>query len=315
MSRHLLFTSPDASELSPELFRAARWLEQHPGDAAMHSMRECARRAGLAPATFTRLAHALGYEGFEGLKQRFQQDLSSEGAYTVRARALQDTARKDADWLEALNEAQHANVGSACSLNRRAQFDAVASSMLKAESVYFLGMRASFGLAFHLHYSYGLVAPNGVLVQDVGGTQADQLARMGRRDLLVVVSLAPYTRQTVLAAEQAAAQGVTIVAVTDSALSPLARMASHQLLFRAQSTSYFQSMVGALAVAEALTAAVAVRGGSRVLAHLQAVQSQLDAHGAYWNRIDKKTAGTGRRQVIALRKPVMDKPKLKPKPR
>lgn len=297
-----LISSPDASELSPELLRAARWVEQHPGDVAMHSMRECARRAGLAPATLTRLAHALGYEGFEELKQRFQQEFTSEAGYAARARSLQDASRKDGDWLEALNEAQLANVQSARQLNTRAQFDLLAAAMLQARTVYFMGLRASYGLAFHLHYSYGLIAPNGVLVQDVGGTAADQLVRMGPQDMLVLVSLAPYTRQTVLAAEQAARQGVSLAALTDSALSPLARGAAHKLLFRAETSSYFQSMVGALAVVEALTAAVAVKGGRKVLAHLQTVQDQLDAQGAYWEKMDKKTAHAGRRKAVPLRK-------------
>lgn len=280
----------DALVLSPELLRAARWLEKHPGLAAMKSMRECARQAGVAPATFTRLAHALGYAGFEGLKQRFQEDISCGAGYAARARALQVSAKQDADWLEALNDAQHANAASASGLNTRADYDAVASAMLRADTVYFLGMRASFGLAFHLHYSYGLLAPNGVLVQDVGGTLADQLVRMGKRDLLVVVSQAPYTRQTVLATEQVAAQGVAVAAITDSLLSPLARAAQHKLLFHAQGSSYFHSMVGALAVAESLSAAVAVRGGAKVLTHLQSVQGHLDGQGAYWQKMGKKPA-------------------------
>jgi DNA-binding MurR/RpiR family transcriptional regulator len=280
------FFDPAHAPLSPELLRAARWLEQHPSVVAMQSMRECARRSGFAPATFTRLAHALGHEGFEGLKQRFQQALAPDAAYAVRAKALQDKARRDASWLESLNEAQHANAASACGLNTPAQFERAAQAMLKAKTVYFLGLRASHGLAFHLHYSYRLLSSNGVLLQDLGGTMADELARMGKRDLLVVIALSPYTRQTVLAAEQAAASGVPLLALTDSALSPLARVAGQSLLFRAQGSSFFQSMVGALALAEGLSAAVAARGGRKVLAHLQAMQSQLTAQGAYWEKID-----------------------------
>jgi DNA-binding MurR/RpiR family transcriptional regulator len=271
--------------LSPELLRAARWLEKHPQLAAMQSMRECARRAGFAPATFTRLARALGHDGFDGLKQRFQQALASEAGYAARARALQDTARRDAGWLEALNEAQHANAASVCGLNTPAQFEQAALALLQADRVYFLGLRASHGLAFHLHYSYRLLSSNGVLVHDMGGTMADQLATAGPRDLLVAISLAPYTRQTVLAAERAVQRGVPLLALTDSALSPLARMAQRTLLFRAQGSSYFHSMVGALALAEALAAAVAVRGGRKVVNHLQAAQSHLATQGAYWEEI------------------------------
>ncbi|MBK5206538.1 MAG: MurR/RpiR family transcriptional regulator [Polaromonas sp.] len=291
------FPDLPAAGLSPELLRAARWLEGNPREAALLSMRECARRAGLAPATFSRLARALGHGGFDALKLGFQQALAPEAGaagYAARAQALQATARRDSGWLESLNEAQHANAASACGLNTSAQLESAAAAMLKAGRVCFLGLRASHGLAFHLHYTYGLIASNGELAQDLGGTLFDQLARLGSRDLLVAISLAPYTRQTVLAVEQAARQGAAVLALTDSSLSPLVKVAGQTLLFRAQGASYFQSMVGALALAEALAAAVAVRGGKKVLSHLQSVQAQLAAQGAYWQKPQAAVQASGR---------------------
>lgn len=269
--------------LSPELQRAARWIEGHPEDVALQSMRECARRAGLAPSTFTRLAHALAHPGFEALKRQCQQQLAG---YASRARVLQ---RRSGDWLDTLNQAQHANTASIAGLNPRARLEVVADAMLKAPRVHFLGLRASHGLAFHLQYTYALLAPNGVLLQDLGGTLPDQLDRIAAADLLVATSLAPYTRQTVEAVDEVAGRGIAVVAITDSAHSPLARAARHTLLFRADSPSYFQSMVGALALAEALAAAVTVRGGRRVLGHLQSAQQRLDERGAYVERRTRRS--------------------------
>jgi DNA-binding MurR/RpiR family transcriptional regulator len=277
-----MFDAEQIETLSPELQRAARWIEGHPDEVALQSMRECARRAGLAPSTFTRLAHALDHAGFDALKLQCQQQLAG---YASRARVLQ---RRSGDWLETLNQTQHANTASIAGLNPRARVEAVADAMLAAPRVHFLGLRASHGLAFHLHYTYALLAPNGVLLQDLGGTLLDQLDRIARTDLLVAISLAPYTRQTVEAVEQVAGRGIGVVAITDSAHSPLARAARHTLLFRADSPSYFQSMVGGLALAEALAAAVTVRGGRRVLAHLQSAQRRLDERGAYVERRVRK---------------------------
>jgi DNA-binding MurR/RpiR family transcriptional regulator len=291
-----LFDGTAASELSPELLRTARWIEQHPRDVALHSMRECARRAELAPASFTRLAHAIGFDGFEAIRTRCQEALAPQPGYAARAQALQATARRSADWLDALNEAQHANAASISGLNERAQFERAADSMLASRQVQFLGLRASHGLAFHLHYTYGLIAPNGVLAQGLGGTLADQLAQLERKDLLVAISQSPYTRQTVEAVEQARQQGAKVLALTDSRLSPIARCADQVLLFRTGSPSYFHSMVGALALAEALVAAVAVRGGRKVLARLASMQHKLDAQKAYWAKREDTTSRSARVQ-------------------
>ncbi|MDO9359597.1 MAG: MurR/RpiR family transcriptional regulator [Polaromonas sp.] len=286
-----LFAQLPLEGLSPELLRAARWIESHPREVALHSMRECGRRAGLAPATLTRLAQALGFQGFEAIKHLCQESFSAQGGYAGRAEVLQASARKDKDWLTLLNESQHANAASVGGLNQAAQLEAAADAMLKARRVYFLGLRASHGLALHLHYTYGLLASNGVLVQGVGGTMDDQIGEMGEGDLLVVTSSASYTRQTVEAVARARAQGAGVVAMTDSALSPIARSATHTLLFRTDSPSYFHSMVGALALTEALAAAVAVRGGRKVLAHLQTRQDRLESEGAYWDERQDKTSG------------------------
>ncbi|ABE43932.1 MurR/RpiR family transcriptional regulator [Polaromonas sp. JS666] len=288
MTASSLFAKVPLDGLSPELLRAARWIEAHPREVALHSMRECARRAGLAPATLTRLSQALGFNGFDAIKNLCQESFAAQAGYAGRAEVLQASARHSKDWLAVLNETQHANTASIGGLNQRGQLEAAADAMLKARRIYFLGLRASHGLALHLHYTYGLLASNGVLVQGLGGTLSDQIGEMGRGDLLVAMSLAPYTRQTVDAVAQALGQGVDLMVLTDSALSPIARSAAHTLLFRADSPSYFQSMVGALALAEALAAAVAVRGGRKVLARLQSRQNRLDNEGAYWDKLADK---------------------------
>ncbi|HEX6705708.1 MAG TPA: MurR/RpiR family transcriptional regulator [Albitalea sp.] len=273
--------------LSPELQRAARWVDAHGSEVALHSMRECARRAGLAPTSFTRLARALGHDGFDTLKQQYQQALAG---YTGRARSLQDGARRRVDWTQRLDEAQRANTASVAVLNQRAALESAARAMLQARRVAFLGLRASHGLAFHLHYTYALLASNGQLLHDQGGTLADQLDRLGPTDLLVAISQSPYTRQTVDAVEQARGAGVPVLALTDTPHSPLARGAAHTLLFETDSPSFFHSMVGALALAEALAAAVAVRGGRTVLAHLQQAQQRLEERRAYVERRTRKAA-------------------------
>ena len=57
-----------ARELPPRLASAARYVAAHPFDAVTTPMRALARQAGHTPATFTRLAQALGLAGWEDLR-------------------------------------------------------------------------------------------------------------------------------------------------------------------------------------------------------------------------------------------------------
>ena len=169
-------------------------------------------------------------------------------------------------------------------LNPPQRLEAAVGAIAAAKRVGFLGVRAPFGIAFQFRYAYNLIARNGVLFDGVGGTVHDQVETLGRDDVLIAISQDPYSTPTVEAVITAAQRGVTVVALTDSALSPLARNAAHFLLFRADSISFFPSMIAPLALVELLVAWLAAKGGRAVLKRLGEVDSRLAAQRAYWNR-------------------------------
>lgn len=272
--------------LSPELQRAARWLRQHQAALALHSMRTSAREAGVSPATMTRLAQRLGFEGFEALRKPFARQLAGKmpvAALDRPAASRRDPSNRD-DPATRLNLLQQANVASVMALNSPQQIEAAADSMLAARNVYFLGMRVCHAVAFHLHYVYGLLAANGMLINDLGGTMADQITRLGRDDVLVAISQSPYTRQTVEGVHLALDQHASVIALTDGALSPIARRAEHVLLFESTTSSFFQSISGAEALAELLVATLAARGGLATQRRLRHMQEHLRRTRAYWER-------------------------------
>ena len=272
-------------ELSPELQRAARWLADHPADVGVMSMRQQARAIGVSPPTMSRLARALDYADYAALRHAFQDALAAPGArYRAQAKALQSGQRgkSTALLMRDLANDQLQDVRSTTELNDPAVVEAVVDSLCSAERVGFLGVRSSFGIAYLFHYAHKLLADNGVLITGLGGALIDQLDGFGPRDVLVAISLAPYSSPTVEAARLARERCVSVVALTDSPLSPLAPHATHVLLFRAASLSFFHSMLAPLALVELLLAQQAARGGRAVLARLARIDRQMTARGAYW---------------------------------
>jgi DNA-binding MurR/RpiR family transcriptional regulator len=260
--------------LSPELQRAARWVRDHPAEVGLQSMRQSAQAAGVSPATMTRLAQALGLDGFDAMRRPVRTQL----ARSAVGRPAPDAA------ASALALAQTANVASVDSRNDPAALAAAAQRLLRARHVLFLGLRASFGIAHHLQYSCDWLRPCTRLASDPAGAWADQVAALEPPDLLVAVSQAPYAVQTVEVVQEVAARGVPILALTDSPLSPLARVATQSLLFDTASPAFFHSMTGAQALAECLMQAVAEQGGEPVLQRLTRRQQQMQQARAYWDR-------------------------------
>lgn len=267
--------------LSPEQRRAARWVREHPAELALQSLRASARAAGVAPATLSRLSHALGLADFDAMRRPVAEALARRASGAPGLAEPHADAGVDADDLA---RAQQRNLASVAGRNGDAALAAAASAVLAATCVAFLGLRASHGIAHHLRYACDWLRPRTLLLNDLAGDLADQVAELGAEDLLVAVGQAPYTRQTVEMAQQAHAAGVPVLALTDSPLSPLARVARWALLFDAASPSFFHSMTGAQALAERLVAEVAARGGEAVVQRLRQVQARLHAQRAYWEK-------------------------------
>ena len=63
------------------------------------------------------------------------------------------------------------------------------------------------------------------------------------------------------------------------------------LLVANASPSFFRSLVGAMALAEALVAFLVARGGERTVARLAQTERQLRAFGAYWQETGQGSPG------------------------
>jgi DNA-binding MurR/RpiR family transcriptional regulator len=269
-------------DLSPELQRAARWVRQHGTALALHSMRVSARQAGVAPATMTRLAQRLGFDGFEQLREPFVRRLADGPALQATALPALRKERALAAIVQDLNQAQQTHVAAVVQANLLDSLVAAADAMLQARAVYFLGMRISHGVAFQMHYAYSLLAANGNLLTHLGGTLTDQMLQVGEGTLLVAISQTPYSRMTVEAVQTARRQGAQVLALTDSQLAPMARDATQMLLFSGNAGTHFHSTTGALALIETLLTLVTERGGDTVRRFMAMRQQRLHGERAYW---------------------------------
>src|SRR5690606_20767434 len=275
--------------LSPELKRAARWLAANPADVGLYSLRAVARRASVQPATLTRLSQALGFERYEDLRQPFRAGLvlMQAGDSADRAAMLQSHQDPIALHAEDINAMQRANVASVLDGPWANDFEAAAKALLEARRIGVLGLRASHGVAHRFQYLLDMLRAETLLLTDNAGTLADQVRSLGAEDQLVVFSQAPYARLAREVARKAAGLGIALVAITDSPLSPIARPAQRVLLAHTDTPSYFQSMTGALALAETLLQAIATLGGEAVLARLRTLQGNREAEHVY---VDPATA-------------------------
>ena len=148
-------------------------------------------------------------------------------------------ARRIGRLAQEMASSQIEDVKSVLALNPATLVDEVVGVIATARRVGFLGVRSSFGIAFQFRYAYNLIARNGVLFDGLGGTVHDQVDTLDRGDVLIAISQSPYSTPTVEAVDAAVRRGVSVIALTDSVMSPLARRATHAQRYRADSVSFF----------------------------------------------------------------------------
>ncbi|HYT39072.1 MAG TPA: SIS domain-containing protein, partial [Acidimicrobiia bacterium] len=117
----------------------------------------------------------------------------------------------------------------------------------------------------------------------VGGSEvrvARVLADLDPSDVVVVLDLARYDRAVLDAAGRATDRGTALVALTDSALSPLASAAAVSFTASVAGAGPFDSHVGLLALANALLAGVAAHLRHSATDRLDQVESAWRTAGA-----------------------------------
>ncbi len=263
---------------------AAQWLLDHPAEVALLSMREQARRAGVPPATLTRLAKRLGFAGFDSLKQIVADTIRDRpGSFTGRAEEL--LARRELEGEAALIvetiDALQRHLKEIASPASIAALTAASDLLVGAGRIFCLGLRSSFPSAYLMHYIGSLLGSNTVLIDGAGGIANDALRLIGSGDVLLAVTVSPYTRYTVKAAEFAVSRGATIIAITDSELSPLAKLSEILILVPTETPSFIHTMTPAFAATECLVELIAAKRGRAALKALAANEAHLSFFNTY----------------------------------
>jgi DNA-binding MurR/RpiR family transcriptional regulator len=271
----------DYDALPTQMQQAARYVLDHPAEIPLLSMRRQAREAGVQPATMTRLAKRVGFDGYEAIRDIYAaalrdpvpQTFTAKGGAQVRRQQVEGDKALAQDMVHRLSR-QTAELASEVGL---ANLEAAARTLSAAKRIYCIGMRSSYGIAWQFHYMLSMVCDRSVLLDGPGGTAIDALGRIAPGDALLAVSVAPYTKATIELAQRAAQRGATLVAVTDSKVSPLARIAQDVITVPTDSASFLHTMAPAFVVAEILGSLIAGHLGEEALNALKRFDADAES--------------------------------------
>ncbi|MGR4863631.1 MurR/RpiR family transcriptional regulator [Caulobacter sp. LARHSG274] len=255
--------------LSKRMKQVARYVLDQPDDLAFETLSLVSQRSGVQPSAVVRFAKSLGFSGANQMQRLIREDLLSRRvdlAYGERVRQFaraRSAADDDAGIL-----AEHADADTLALANLK---EAISEETLnravdrleQADTIYVAGARRSFPVASYLAYSFQQIGKKTVFIDGVGGFHAQAARTLTPDDLLLAVSYHAYAEETIACARIAAERGAPILAITDSAVSPLATLASEVLLVREAEVRNFRSLAVSLCLAQSLVIAYAFRVTAR----------------------------------------------------
>lgn len=238
------------ARLTPTQRRIAHCLVEHAAKAAYLSAAEVADLAGVSQPSVTRFAMALGYSGYPALRRELRDLTGAPGGNgdSAEQNAMQRAIQAEAEHLERLRD----------QLDRLDDVHRAAELLVGSKPLPVLGQRAAAPLAGYFGYFAAKVLPD-VRVLDAGGTQLlDRLdqARSAGADAMLAIVLPRYPRESLDAIREAREAGFAVVAITDSAVSPVAESADVVLPAAVGTRLVFDLHTGPMAMAMVLLQAM-----------------------------------------------------------
>jgi DNA-binding MurR/RpiR family transcriptional regulator len=258
--------------LSKRLAQTAQFFLNHPEEVAVSTLVRLADLAAVPPATITRFAKELGFQGFADLQLVFRERLLGPRLPYAERLTLPGVTDPDLDQPgHIFSSFVQAAVQSLLRIEEaldRDQLDAFVAILAKTEVVHVAAARGAFGLGAYTVYGLGSIGRRAQLVDNLGSMRGMQVGAMGPGDTLLAMTFDDYTPETIEIAQMAAARGHAVLAITDNALSPIAKLATNVLYVNEARLGHFRSQVPAMVVAQAMIVGLGRRLGAGVNSHL-----------------------------------------------
>ena len=234
----------------------ARFILEHYDKAAFMTASRLGVTVGVSESTVVRFATELGYDGYPHL-QRALQEMIRNKLTSVQRMEVAGDRMGGRDVLQTVLHADTDMIRVTLDEIDRDAFQGAVDALMGAKRIYILGVRSSSALASFLGFYFNLLFENVTLVHTNSVSEIfEQVLRVGPGDVLVGISFPRYSKRTLSAMKYARDRGARVIALTDSQLSPLARVADHVLLARSDMASFVDSLVAPLSVINALIVAV-----------------------------------------------------------
>jgi len=217
---------------------------------------------GASVASVVRFSQRAGFKGFSELRDAITGSLQKE-LTNKQTFPLFEKHRIEEDLLTEVANLDIKNINDTLNLVERSTFNYVIDRISKAERVFTAGLGISYLLSEILAYQLTQVGISSSVLQHSHTLFNEHILFLNPKDLLIVFSFPPYSKETIEAAEYASKRKIDVISITNKHASPATFFTKANLIVKSENMLFTNSFAAISVLINAIATACAIKDKQR----------------------------------------------------
>ena len=217
---------------------------------------------GASVASVVRFSQRAGFKGFSELREAITGSLQKE-LTNKQIFPLFEKRKVEEDLLTEVANLDIKNINDTLNLIERNTFNYVIDRISKSERVFTAGLGISYLLSEILAYQLTQVGISSSVLQHTHTMFNEHILFLNPRDLLIVFSFPPYSKETIEAAEYASKRKIEVISITNKHASPVTFFTKANLIVKSENMLFTNSFSAISVLINAIATACAIKDKQR----------------------------------------------------
>lgn len=281
MTDILTYIQENMSSFSKGQKLIANYILQSYDKAAFMTASKLGKTVNVSESTVVRFAAELGFDGYPSMQKTLQEMIRNKLTAIQRVEVSKERIGNQ-DVMTMVMQSDIEKIRMTLDETDQTSFNQAVAAIANAKRIYVLGVRSASVLATFISFYFRFMFDNLVSVDTSSISEVfEQIVHISADDVFIGLSFPRYSKRTIKAMQYAKDQGAKVVAITDSKVSPLTKIADVSLLAKSDMASFVDSLVAPLSLVNALIVAISREKAVHLESSLNRLESIWEEYDVY----------------------------------
>ncbi|MGM8364471.1 MurR/RpiR family transcriptional regulator [Virgibacillus sp. W0181] len=270
------------NQMSKSQHKIADYIVENPHSVPFLTGNKLAKLTNVSEATIVRFATFLGYSGYQALQQQLVESAEKQlntverlkmarTVYSETERAVYDIFNDDIK-----------NIRSTMENLNITDIQRAADDIAQAKKIYIVANRSAIALGTFLQYYLDIIFGKSELIHTTA-TALDRIHNVNEEDVVIGISFARYTKNTLDIVSYAHTKRARIIALTDYLSSPITAYADVALFSSSKMPAFLDSFVAPLSLINTLITYIGNQDHIQINKRLKTLEQLWDDYNVFYD--------------------------------